>query len=1602
MTDPARVHALVFGLERYDYGSAMDLPGSARDAVRFARWVRDNGVPPQQVWMGLSRLDEQEPESAPPDGVRTVGTTRGAVRGAFTEELPKHEGELLLVFWSGHGMVTTDRERVLFTSDATPASRLNIGVENLLTHLASVTVRFSRVIVLIDGCASYAWTQGLGGKLPTETWDMADERAGQQTQDVLLAAAQGQTAAPNRTERYGQFAKALLDTLAPPNEKPMGLPPDLDAVWVAVQAAMASLRASGQTRQTPLRFERQQNREVTASARTGDRGEPSRLGQGSPAEHSIARLMDDYGVFVGRETQLGELNRFLNDDTRRQLLIWEPTGRGKTALLIRWVQMLQHRDDLTVLFLAISHRAKTDTIEMALPHLAVGLADVHREQLSPQDLASPDTLRLVVQQLLARSPGGQLVVVIDGLDETTGWEVDQRLFPAQLPGRVKVVAAAKATAATTREQLLHQLGWQHAATANISPLEGLTDRDIVNVLATPKLASTPSALDRLVRGVAHISQRDPLAVRMISDDLAAGNITLDDLHTLPSGLAAYFEHSLKDIQERSANSDAIAAVMGLCATAYGPLTAEDLAALDPDLLGGGAVQATAIDEVNRYLYGNRTHGYTLQHPYLRQLYLDRLLDHERARLRDRFVIWGTDRLAAGIESMPGYLVRFWITHLAGTGRWTTINKVCLDPDPRTPGGRPRWAAVQHLASGNYAGYTADLGILLDHARDGQDLATAFGCALALAAVHSTAAGLPAALPALLVEHGTTRGRWSMTTAIVHANSIPDESRRADALIHLAPLADQAITRQLLIAATSVDDPAAKAKALAALAPYLDAGQLREALSATASIDAPWAKAEVLAGLAPHLDPGPLREAAAAAISIEHPAAKAQALAEMVPHLDDPRLALDEALTAADTVDDPRWKAQALAALAPHLDADQLGEALSAVNSIDDPRWKAQALDALAALAPHLDADQLGEALAAAVSIDDSGWKAQALFAVAPETAAATIHVPAWKAQALAALAPHLDAGQLREALSAAANIDDPWAKAQALTALAPHLDDPRPVLDEALGAAATIDDPMLKAQALAALAPHLDDPRPVLDEALGAAATIDDPVWKAQALARLAPYLDADQLREALTAAANIDDAEAKAQALTALAPHLDDPRPVLDEALTAAASIDDPRWKVQALAALAPHLDDPRPALDEALKIATTIDDPWAKAEVLTALAPHLDADQLREALTAAANIDDLRWRAKALTALTPHLDADQLREALTAAANIDDPGWKAQALTALAPHLDNPRPVLDEALRVTARINDPWWKAQALAALAPHLDNPRPAVDEALRVTATIDYPGWKAQALTALAPHLDADQLREALTAAANIDNLRWKAEALTALATHLDADQLREALTAATNIDDPWWKAQALTALAPHLDDPRPVLDEALTAATNIDDPWWKAQALTALAPHLDYPRPAVDEALRVTATIDYPGWKAQALTALAPHLDADQLREALTAAANIEAPGWKAQVLAALAPHLDDPDAALHLMVATTLINAIRLRASGFSAEPGLDVIGLLLPFVDGSDVIQILSIAATGGNELIWEVMAQSADWLAAYAPTPDIKTISDALVELAACTWST
>jgi hypothetical protein len=1232
-------------------------------------------------------------------------------------------------------------------------------------------------------------------------------------------------------------------------------------------------------------------------------------------------------LFVGREDVIGELNAWLDDQNANPyLLLVAHAGRGKSALLVHWLEELRKRQDLHLIFIPISAQISTNLEVVLFKALAAFVANLCGEKVpincSSQEYAGEikNYLRRLDEYLLDRQ---RVLIILDGLDEANKYELFSNLFPeddGQL-AKLRVVVSARYLAGDKDATgWRKRLGWPPD---KVRVLElNLLDRKAALAVIDHLLPGHPRR-DELASLLYQLSDNgDPLLIKLYVDEineiikLYGADQVLPSLEKFKPGLKSYFERWFEDLYNQQGWADevpkGILEILDLLSGALAPLSKNELVALS----GMHTVNLEkALSKLARLIVGDgEQRGYVFSHPRLAQYFWeDKLTEAQRGALDQKFLDWGfavLDQLNNGKlspEQVSPYLVRALGSHLArveaGPKDWLRLM-------------HPKWAEASELVGDSLDFFLEDLdrawrvcSAANEQAIKRGELAPYLGsevrCALLKARLRSRAY-LPPTLLIQLVEAGIWRWEYGRS----YARQMPWAADRAEALTKLAvmsPVGAPAewklqVLAEALSAAREIDSPYTRAGALAALALHLVDEQkqqvLDEALAAAREIDDPYARAEALAALAPHLVDEQKQQALAAAREIDDPYARAGALAALAPHLVDEQKqqVLDEALAAAQEIDHSYARAEALAALAPHLVDEQkqqvLDEALAAAREIEYFRT-----EALAALAPHLADEQKQQALAAAWEI---------------------IYDPYARAEALAALAPHLVDEQkqqvLDEALAAAREIDDPYARAEALAALAPHLVDEQK--QQALAAAREIEWPYARAEALAALAPHLVDEQK--QQALAAAREIEWPYARAEALAALAPHLVDEQkqqvLDEALAAAQEIDHSYARAEALAALAPHLADEqkRQVLDEALAAAREINSPYNRAKALVALAPHLADEQKR--QALAAAREIEWPYARAEALAALAPHLVDEQkqqvLDEALAAARKIK--YFRAEALAALAPHLVDEQKQQALAAAREIDDPYARAEALAALAPHLADEQK--QQALAAAREIDNPYARAEALAALAPHLADEQKR--QALAAAREIEWPYARAEALAALAPHLVDEQKQQALAAAREIEWPYARAEALAALAPHLVDEQkqqvLDEALAAAREIIyDPYARAEALAALAPHLADEqkRQVLDEALAAAREINSPYNRAKALVALAPHLadEQKRQVLDEALAAARKIKY--FRAEALAALAPHLADEQkqqvLDEALAAAQEIDHSYARAKALAALAPHLVD-------------------------------------------------------------------------------------------------
>ncbi|MFI9599345.1 caspase family protein [Streptomyces sp. NPDC052043] len=242
--DPARVHALIVGIEAYDAGAAWDLPGPARDAVRFHRLLRAAGVPETQLHLHLAPLPPYAPD------VPYSGADHATLRRLLVRDLPARQGDVLWVWWGGHGVLDRAGHLRLFCADATVADKLGIDLDSALTRYAGDAVpAFGEQLWVVDACETFEEALGFREALPPDALPVG-RRSLAHRQTVLRAAGRGLAAANDPVRRTGLFSDVLLALLADRADV-LPAPPEPDELFSAVRERVAALRGEGRTLQHP-------------------------------------------------------------------------------------------------------------------------------------------------------------------------------------------------------------------------------------------------------------------------------------------------------------------------------------------------------------------------------------------------------------------------------------------------------------------------------------------------------------------------------------------------------------------------------------------------------------------------------------------------------------------------------------------------------------------------------------------------------------------------------------------------------------------------------------------------------------------------------------------------------------------------------------------------------------------------------------------------------------------------------------------------------------------------------------------------------------------------------------------------------------------------------------------------------------------------------------------------------------------------------------------------------------------------------------------------------------------------------------------------------
>jgi vWA-MoxR associated protein C-terminal domain/Caspase domain len=249
---PDRTYAVVVGIERYDAGDKWDLDGAAESALRIIGWLRKCHVPAENITVLLSPLNSNR--SKVEQTLADLGFPAGLepatvenVRQVVTEQLPEHDENLLVLFWSGHGVLDHREQRRLFCADAGVHAKYNINVTDLLAALSGKSFRGLRdQVIIVDACANFIQEMRLNLQAPESEFALGDTRW--VSRDGLLAASQGERALLDRKASFGNVVADWLDQHA------YTLPPPMDQLAADVDKRFEQLRADGVTAQHPVRI----------------------------------------------------------------------------------------------------------------------------------------------------------------------------------------------------------------------------------------------------------------------------------------------------------------------------------------------------------------------------------------------------------------------------------------------------------------------------------------------------------------------------------------------------------------------------------------------------------------------------------------------------------------------------------------------------------------------------------------------------------------------------------------------------------------------------------------------------------------------------------------------------------------------------------------------------------------------------------------------------------------------------------------------------------------------------------------------------------------------------------------------------------------------------------------------------------------------------------------------------------------------------------------------------------------------------------------------------------------------------------------------------
>lgn len=386
--------------------------------------------------------------------------------------------------------------------------------------------------------------------------------------------------------------------------------------------------------------------------------------------------------FGGRKTEIDLLNNWLIDDhSPKNFLLTSPAGRGKTALLLHWLESISL--DWPICFMPISLRYETNKPTIFFESLAAQLAGVLKVTLVASEYDPIEYYKEKIAEyleLLEKSEE-KVLIVIDGLDEATGWEVSENLFSNKLNGKLRIIASARILSDKDSSNWLEQLGWKgkHVQTMEVPLLNLNGVRELLfNVENQP---IDKSVIEYYVIQLLRLTNGEPLLLSLYITDLLysaeKGVLTShENLATVAPGFEAYFKKWIDDQKKHNDDipfDDDITTLLAIFSCAIAPMFITDLEDLISIICDKPFyLEGDKLAPIQRFLIGDGvSSAYSFSHPLFGMFLRDDYFKNNKRieKTKNSILNWGSQTISKlDSEDMPpkdasNYLVQFYSQHL---------------------------------------------------------------------------------------------------------------------------------------------------------------------------------------------------------------------------------------------------------------------------------------------------------------------------------------------------------------------------------------------------------------------------------------------------------------------------------------------------------------------------------------------------------------------------------------------------------------------------------------------------------------------------------------------------------------------------------------------------------------------------------------------------------------------------------------------------------------------------------------------------------------------------------------------------------------------------